>query len=80
VTKLRVFNFITLNGCCEGPGRDISWHRHGEEENEHAVEMLRAGHLLLFGRVTYELMAGYWTTPAAMNQAPVVAQAMNSAE
>ncbi len=78
--KLRIFNFITLNGCFEGPGRDIGWHMHGEEENEHAVEMLHAGHLLLFGRVTYELMAGYWTTSMAMHQAPVVAQGMNNAE
>jgi dihydrofolate reductase len=34
--------------------------------------------VLLFGRVTYELMAGFWPTPQAMNHFPVVAERMNS--
>jgi len=30
-----------------------------------------------FGRVTYELMAGYWPTPLAAQQNPIVARRMN---
>lgn len=78
--KLRVFNFITLDGYFEGPNHDISWHRHGTEENEFATQMLGLGSVLLFGRVTYELMASYWQTPQALQQTPLIAQAMNDAE
>ena len=78
--KLGAFNFITLDGYFEGPGRDITWHRHGAEENEFAAESLKSGSILLFGRLTYEMMAGYWPTPRAMKDAPIVAKGMNSAE
>jgi len=33
---------------------------------------------LLFGRVTYELMAGFWPTPDAMKNDPIVAERMNN--
>lgn len=78
--KLTAFNFVTLNGFFEGPGRDISWHRHGVEENEYAGEMLNAGNTLLFGRVTYEFMSGYWPTPYAIENDPIIAEGMNRAE
>jgi dihydrofolate reductase len=78
--KLAVFNFVTLNGYFKGPEGDISWHRHGAEENEYAAEMLKSGSILLFGRVTYELMASYWPTPTAIHNDPTVAEGMNRAE
>jgi len=78
--KVIVFNFVTLNGYFEGPERDISWHRHDAEENEYAVEMLKYGNTLLFGRVTYELMASYWPTPDAIKNDPIVAEGMNNAD
>jgi dihydrofolate reductase len=36
------------------------------------------GGQLLFGRITYDLMAGYWPTPMADQHDPVVAKAMNN--
>jgi dihydrofolate reductase len=78
--KLIVFNFVTLNGYFEGPKRDISWHRHGAEENEYSVEGLKSGSTLLFGRVTYEMMASYWPTPVAIKNDPIVAAGMNHAD
>jgi len=78
--RLSVFNFVTLNGYFEGPKRDISWHRHGAEENAYAVEGLKSSNTLLFGRVTYELMASYWPTPLAKKNDPLVAEGMNKAE
>ena len=77
--SLTVFNFATLNGYFKGPQEDISWHEHGAQENEYAAEMLESGDTLLFGRVTYELMVGYWPTPAAAREAPRVAAGMNDA-
>jgi len=35
--KVSAFNFVTLNGYFKGPKGDISWHRHGAEENEYAA-------------------------------------------
>ncbi|MEO5570623.1 MAG: dihydrofolate reductase family protein [Bacteroidia bacterium] len=78
--KLTAFNFITLNGFFKGLNADISWHRHGGEEGEFSSESLKSGNTLLFGRVTYEMMSGYWTTPMAMQNTPEVAEGMNSAD
>ncbi|POY36794.1 dihydrofolate reductase [Solitalea longa] len=80
MAKLNVFNFITLNGFYKGPNEDISWHKHGSEENEFAGDMLQFDSVLLFGRVTYQMMASYWPTPFAMENDPVVAEGMNKAE
>ena len=78
--KLSVFEFSSLNGSFKGPGDDISWHRHGEEEGEYSEDMLKTGSTLLFGRVTYEMMAGYWSSPMAAENSPVVAAGMNKAD
>lgn len=78
--RLRMFNFITLNGFFEGPGGDIIWHVHGEEENKYAAEMLKLGDILLFGRITYELMVSFWPTEYAIKNDPLVAEGMNKAE
>ena len=78
--RLSSFIFVTLNGYSHGPKGDISWHRHGAEENAYAAESLRSGATLLFGRVTYEMMASYWPTPLALTNDPIVAKGMNDAE
>jgi dihydrofolate reductase len=80
VRKVSAFIFLTLNGYFKGPNGDISWHRHGAEENQYAVDSMKSGNTLLFGRVTYEMMAGYWPTPLAMKNDPVVAAGMNHAD
>ncbi|SRR5258708_1045708 len=78
--KVTVFNFITLNGYFQGLNGDISWHRHEQEENEFSDEKSQLGNTLLFGRVTYQQMASFWPTPAAMQMAPVTADGMNKSE
>jgi len=78
--NLSVFNFVTLNGFYKGPNGDLGWHKHGAEEGAYAAEGLRSESTLLFGRVTYEMMAGYWPTPMAAQNDPVVAAGMNKAE
>jgi dihydrofolate reductase len=78
--QLSVFNFTTINGFYKGPGSDISWHHHGGEESEYSADALSADNILLFGRVTYDMMAGFWPTPMAAESAPAVAEGMNKAE
>ena len=77
MAKLVMWNMMTLDGFVEGVGRDISWHNDvwGEELERLSVEQLRAAGGLLFGRVTYELMADYWA--GASGEAAEIADFMN---
>jgi dihydrofolate reductase len=75
--KITVFNFTTLNGYYKGAKEDISWHKHGKEENKYAEKALQSGNTLLFGRVTYQMMESFWPTPMALEMDPVVAKGMN---
>jgi dihydrofolate reductase len=50
------------------------------EQNDFAAENSQSGAILLFGRVTYEMMVSYWPTPEAKKNAPDIAEGMNKAE
>jgi dihydrofolate reductase len=78
--KLIVFNNVTLDGYFTGANGDISW-AHGNDDpefNAFVAGNASGGGQLLLGRITYELMAGYWPTPTAIRNAPLVAEGMNS--
>lgn len=77
---LSAFNFLTLNGFYKGLNEDIGWHRHGEEEAAYSLEGFKSESILLFGRVTYEMMASFWPTPEAIKTMPAVAEGMSKAE
>jgi len=79
--KLTVFNHVTLDGYFVGENGDMSWAHNGNDDAEYQAFV--AGNAsgdaeLLFGRVTYDMMAGYWPTPIASQHAPIVAEKMNS--
>jgi dihydrofolate reductase len=76
--KVFMFNMISLDGFFAGPKGELDWHNVDKEFNAFAVEQLKEIETLVFGRVTYELMAGYWPTPIAVKNDPVVAERMNS--
>lgn len=69
---------VTLDGYFEGTGREIDWHNVDAEFNDYAIDLLNNVDTLLFGRVTYQLMASYWPTPAAKMDDPIVAEKMNN--
>ncbi len=76
--RLVVFNQVTLDGYMADAHGDMSWaHKDDPEWNAFAAQNASAGGLLLFGRITYELMASYWPTPAALTHAPTMAEGMN---
>jgi dihydrofolate reductase len=63
--KLIMWNLVTLDGFFEGPKAwEIDWHEYvwGEELEKFSIEQLKTIGMLLFGRLTYEGMAGHWTT------------------
>ena len=76
--KIIMFNVVTLDGFFEGANGDISWHHVDAEFNQFASDQLDTMDTLLFGRVTYQGMASYWPTPAAIADDPVIADKMNT--
>jgi dihydrofolate reductase len=76
--KIILFNMVTLDGFFEGPDKEIDWHNVDEEFNDFAIDQLDEASVLIFGRITYELMAGYWPTSDALKNDPAVAEKMNS--
>lgn len=77
--KLNSFTFITLDGYYKNTMNNTSWHQHSEEAAQFSEESLASGNTLLFGRKTYEMMAGFWPTPMANASFPKVAERMNLA-
>jgi dihydrofolate reductase len=49
-----------------------------EEFNDFAINQLNDIGMLLFGRVTYEVMASFWPTDFAREDDPIVAEKMNT--
>lgn len=76
--KLVVFNQVTLDGFFTDKNGDLSWaHKQDPEWIAFVAGNATGGGELLFGRITYEMMAGYWPTPAAIQNDRTVAEAMN---
>lgn len=76
--RLIAFEQVSLDGYFADADGDMSWaHKQDPEWNEFVGRNASGESPLLLGRVTYELMAGFWPTPAAMETMPVVAEGMN---
>ena len=61
--KIILIMSVSLDGFFETVDRDISWHLVDDELLRHLNGQFRTMGAFMFGRVTHELMAGYW--PAA---------------
>jgi dihydrofolate reductase len=68
--KLILMMSVSLDGYFEGPNRELDWQLVDEELHVHFNEWLATMSAFLDGRVTYELMAGYWPTADADPAAP----------
>ena len=78
--KLIVFNHVSLDGYFVDANGGMSWAKSDQNDaewNAFVAENAKGDGPLLFGRVTYELMASYWPTPMAIKNDPVVAARMN---
>lgn len=53
---------VSLDGFIEGPNRELDWHMVDDELHWQFNEQLRGMGAFLSGRVTYDLMAGFWPT------------------
>jgi dihydrofolate reductase len=82
--SLLAFENVTLDGFFTGPGGELDWahdsaiHPPDPEFDAFVAGNAEGGGELLFGRITYQMMAGYWPSPMARDNDPVVAERMNA--
>jgi dihydrofolate reductase len=81
--KLVVFNHVSLDGYFVDANGEMSWAKGGRVTNDpewdaFVAENASGKATLIFGRVTYDLMASFWPTPFAVEHMPEVAERMNS--
>jgi dihydrofolate reductase len=78
--RLVVFNHVSLDGYFVDAQGGMSWAHHAaqnEEWNAFVSGNVSGDGEFLFGRVTYEMMAGFWPTEQAIRTMPDVARKMN---
>jgi dihydrofolate reductase len=78
--QLFSFMVMTLDGFTEGPNHEFDWPNVNDEFNDYSISQLNDVDTLLFGRVTYEMMAAYWPTDEALREDPDTAGLMNEAD
>lgn len=79
--RLSVFEHLSLDGYFVDAQGDMRWAYRPEPDPEwdaYVAGNASGDATLVFGRVTYDLMQGYWPTPLAIEQNPVVAKRMNA--
>lgn len=78
--KVIMWNMVTLDGFFEGrKSWEIDWHElgWGKELEQLSIDQLKSVGALLFGRITYQGMAAYWSTAKGetadlMNEVPKI--------
>jgi len=79
--RLSVFEHVSLDGYFVDGQGDMRWAYRPEPDPEwdaYVSGNASGNATLVFGRVTYEMMASYWPTSLAMEQQPKVAKRMNA--
>jgi dihydrofolate reductase len=77
--KLVTYTMVSLDAYFTDANGDMSWaHKKDPEWQAYVSENASGGGQLLFGRVTYDLMASFWPTPLAVQSSPIVVERMNS--
>ena len=69
---------VTIDGFFAGPNGETDWHKYDEEMSANSIRLMKSLGLVIFGRLTYDLMAGYWPTPKGIQSEPAVADIMNN--
>ena len=78
--KLTVFNSISLDGYFTDAQNKMDFAKNAPQDtewNDFVSGNAKGEGALVFGRVTYEMMVAFWTTPAAAEMMPKVAAGMN---
>ena len=78
--KLGVFNTVSVDGYFTDANGSMNWAHNTRPDAEWDAFVsgnASGGGMLLFGRITYDLMASFWPTPMAAKNMPTVAEGMN---
>jgi dihydrofolate reductase len=62
--KIISFNHLSLDGFVAGPNGEMNWITLHPELFSHVDKRISQGDSALYGRVTYQMMEGYWPTAA----------------
>ena len=76
--KIIVSNYVSLDGFFAGPNGEYDWFVWNEETEAYAVNLLHTVDTLMFGRVTYEMMADYWPKATSPPESQEIIAAMNN--
>jgi dihydrofolate reductase len=78
--NLIVCNSMSIDGFISDPNGDMRWAHEGSDDAEFrafTAGNAKGGGELVLGRVTYDMMVGFWPTPEAHTAMPDVAKGMN---
>ena len=81
MSKVNMFNNISVDGYFTDANNDMNWAHAGGDDPEFAqftAGNAKGSGALVFGRITYEMMASFWPTPQAKQMMPQVAKRMNA--
>jgi dihydrofolate reductase len=81
--RLTVFNNVSVDGYFVDAKGGMEFAHKGSDDpewNEFVSGNASGSGALLFGRVTYDMMASFWPTPHAKAAMPAVAEGMNRME
>jgi dihydrofolate reductase len=62
--KIISFMHVSLDGFVAGPNGEMDWIKVDEEIFDYGHKRISEGDTALYGRVTYQMMEGYWPTAA----------------
>jgi len=78
MARLCSFTMLSLDGCYADANGDMRWaHASDPEAKAFAAENAKSNGVLVFGRITYQMMASYWPTELAAKNDAAVAEGMN---
>lgn len=78
--SVSVFNSVSIDGYYTDADNDYLWAHEGQDDpglRRFIKGNAQGDSALVFGRVTYDLMAAWWPTPEAAKAMPEVAEGMN---
>jgi dihydrofolate reductase len=78
-----VFDQISVDGFFTDANNDMSW-AHATKDDPEWGDFVggnaQSGGTLVFGRITYQMMASFWPTPQGRERDPIVAEGMTNAQ
>jgi dihydrofolate reductase len=66
---------VSLDGFVAGPNGEMDWIAYGDDLQEYVYTLHATTDAAIYGRVTYEMMQGYWPTLLSDPDSPEVAHA-----